>query len=308
MKIYIYFLVIILSYMYINTSNAQQIMNGGFEDVYNDTSENPNGVITPLFWWFGWNPQDCGIPLGKLSTNSYNGDWAIELETISCWWGNNAGTVSTWSQTPNAMTYPEVASHQIDARPDQLSFHYKYLPMQGDSSRVIALLFNYPEGITINDPNLFSYIDTVGLIDYAIIDSTEGYINETLNFQYLSTSIPSYIKLTFMSSLLFYDHGHPGTTLWIDDVELIYLTTSVENLITSTDVKLYPNPVEESFRIDVPGNTQIQSITVFDYSGRVVKNLVPQNGLYSINWLSSGIYFVQIETDKGNVVKKVMKE
>jgi hypothetical protein len=58
---------------------------------------------------------------------------------------------------------------------------------------------------------------------------------------------------------------------------------------------------------------KIENVEIADLSGKIVeaKNLSPlQNGNVTINVsaLSQGIYFVKIETSKGIVTKKFVKE
>jgi hypothetical protein len=295
------------------TGYSQQLLNGGFEETYLDYGTNPTGDLKATYWWFGGSVY-CDETLGSISNDSHSGDWALKMETISCGWGNVAGMGGNTSQIPGAITVPEVISHTINSRPDQLSFYYKFEPIEGDTARLRALLFNYPEGITLLDPYAFLAIDTVAFIDYFFIESTEEYTNKTINFQYESSDIAAYISLDFRSNKnawtdpQFNSHGHEGTSLFIDDVELIYLTTALENPIKTNEVKLFPNPAEEHFSIDLPGNTTINSVSILDFSGRVVNIQASKNGMYSLNGLSTGMYFVQIETDKGSVVKKVVKE
>jgi len=313
MKTIAYTVIVSLFCLITFSLKAQQILNGGFEETYLDYGTNPNGELIASYWWFGWSVY-CYETLGSVTKDSHSGDWALKLETTSCGWGNVAGMGGNTSQIPGAITVPEVISHTINSRPDQLSFYYKYEPIEGDTARLRALLFNYPEGITLLDPYAFLAIDTVAFIDYLFVESAEEYTNKTIDFQYQSSDIAAYISLDFRSNKNAWtnpqdnSHGHVGTALFIDDVELIYITTSTENLIKSNDIKLYPNPVVNHFRIDVPGNAEIQSVTIYDYSGRVVKNLVAQNSVFSTTNLSSGIYFVKVEISEGSVVKKLIKE
>jgi hypothetical protein len=305
--------IILLASFPSNNLKAQQILNGGFEENYVD-SVFTIGVLRPINWDFGWVPDDCWVPLGSLTDDSNSGDWALKLETIGCGWGNYAGVASTNPEISNPLSYPEAVAHIINDRPDQISLYYKFSPINNDTALVRALLFNYPDTVTFaNDWDYLSHIDTIAFLTYNISEASNDYSQLVINFEYESADIPAYISVSIFSdkktaAIPIILNATPGTTLWVDDVELIYLSTSVENLITANDVKLFPNPVADNFRVEVPGNEEIQSITVIDYSGRVVKNLVLRNGMYSINGLATGMYFVQIETDKGKVVKKVMKE
>src|SRR5690606_7303281 len=114
------------------------------------------------------------------------------------------------------------------------------------------------------------------------------------SFEYVTTEIPKYLKVYFSSNHNQGEafgadvHAHAGTTLWIDDVELIYLSTSSENILQETEVRIYPNPVSDHFQVEVPANITVQSMQVHDFSGRIVKSLNPQNHLFSLNEVPAG--------------------
>lgn len=297
-------------------NSAQQLLNGGFEELYIDSpSISINGVDTfPANWWFGWNAQDCGVFLGSITSESHSGNWAIKLETINCFSGLNGGSSVTRGENPGSQYIPDVLAHEINARPDLIKFYYKYQPLEGDTSMLRALLFNYPDTIPFMDPLPFSYIDTVGFTEVLITGSINTYIQRTANFSYLSSEIPAYILIGIYSNKNAGGHpyvdgyGHAGTTLWMDDIELIYLPTEINDYGTQADIQIFPNPVQDRFQIPHTEQLEIESITLLDYQGRLVKNLNPQNRFHSMAELKSGMYLVQLKTDAGIVMKKLVKE
>jgi hypothetical protein len=312
MKTTLLFIILFSSCTCINTSKAQQLLNGGFEDTY-FLQGSSDSLLTPSGWGFGWITDDCWAFLGNLTDDSHSGDWAIKLETVGCAWGTYAGVAFPKPENPSLTSFPENNAHEINSRPDQISFYHKFTPVNNDTALVQVLLFNFPDSATNIYPEVLSYIDTVAFVEFQFTEFTDTYSQVILNIEYQNADIPAYIRVVFYSDKKAaisppIQYGNPGTTLWIDDVELIYLPTSQENLFTSDEVKLSPNPVQEFFRIDLPGNTTINSLSVYDNSGRVVKNPVLESGIYSLSGLVAGMYFVQIETDKGCIVKKVIKE
>ena len=81
----------------------------------------------------------------------------------------------------------------------------------------------------------------------------------------------------------------------------------LENIIT-----LYPNPATNQVFVETRGSSSLQGVVIFDIMGkshasRIIRN---ENGEMSINisHLSSGIYFVQLNTEKGILTKKLIKE
>ncbi len=72
------------------------------------------------------------------------------------------------------------------------------------------------------------------------------------------------------------------------------------------NLKFYPNPAKNILYFEVE-NASIQSVKIIDSYGKIVnKTSISTHQIY-INNLSNGIYLLQIETDKGNISKKFIK-
>lgn len=89
------------------------------------------------------------------------------------------------------------------------------------------------------------------------------------------------------------------------------VTTVVENLGVSdvdwyNSVNLIPNPVSEMLTISVSENTSIKNVTVYSLLG--IKLIETSNNHLDFSNFQQGIYFVNIETDQGTVVKRIIKE
>jgi hypothetical protein len=294
---------------------SQQILNGGFEEVYQDsTLYPPPYVLRPLYWGFGWYTLGCGYVMGEMTTDSHSGNWAVRLETINCGGPVVPALVSNRSEGPDPVHFIESATQILNARPDQIEFYYKYIPVNEDTAYYSAVLYNYPDSITLSHPLWYTYFDTVGSARGMITGTVENYAHYLSNFEYVTTEIPKYLSVYFSSNHNQGEafgasvHAHAGTTLWIDDVELIYLSTSSENLLQETEVRIYPNPVADHFQVEVPAKITVQSMQVHDFSGRRVNTLNPQNRFHSMNELPTGMYFLTVHTDEGSVVKKLVKE
>ena len=79
---------------------------------------------------------------------------------------------------------------------------------------------------------------------------------------------------------------------------------------TTTSLRIYPNPVLD--RLYIETQTQALTIEIYDVFGKVqnLKNSETQKLRNSIDVssLKSGIYFVKINTEKGNIVKRIIKD
>ena len=80
-----------------------------------------------------------------------------------------------------------------------------------------------------------------------------------------------------------------------------------ENLATD-NIKVYPNPVSD--RLYIETETQALTIEIYDVYGRRQVTKTPShqgNVVIDVENLKSGMYFVKINTEKGNIVKRIIK-
>ena len=68
---------------------------------------------------------------------------------------------------------------------------------------------------------------------------------------------------------------------------------------------LYPNPTNNSFLIN--SNSKIESISIYDISGKLIKIFDDQNE-YDVSGFSTGLYLVKIKTEIGSSVEKLVIE
>ena len=86
--------------------------------------------------------------------------------------------------------------------------------------------------------------------------------------------------------------------------------TWVDNIEENTDINcnIYPNPVNDRLYIETLTLTQIE---IYDVFGRRQVTETPShqgNVAIDVEDLKSGIYFVKINTEKGNIVKRIIKD
>ena len=95
--------------------------------------------------------------------------------------------------------------------------------------------------------------------------------------------------------------------LWSFDLDTFVSVEDPEEL--STQITVYPNPVENSFTINGMNTSNAISVKVFDSSGKVVKNGMQNGNNYDVSELSSGLYFMTIIENDGAVSRvKFMKK
>ncbi len=78
----------------------------------------------------------------------------------------------------------------------------------------------------------------------------------------------------------------------------------LDNLAELTQI--YPNPVSERLEISIPSNVKINNVALFDLLGKNTGVILNNNFMDTSN-LSTGVYFLNIKTDVGEITKKIIK-
>lgn len=71
-------------------------------------------------------------------------------------------------------------------------------------------------------------------------------------------------------------------------------------------VSIFPNPTSTTFSISI--NEEIIDINIYNIQGKKIKSFTGNYESYNIEELNSGIYFIEIQTLKGNTTEKLIKE
>ena len=85
-------------------------------------------------------------------------------------------------------------------------------------------------------------------------------------------------------------------------------TTSINENRYNHNIKIYPNPVKDELILAT--ETQIEEIAIYDIYGRTVSqqvNKTTSQQVVNVADLEAGIYFINIKTDNGNIVKRFIK-
>ena len=129
-----------------------------------------------------------------------------------------------------------------------------------------------------------------------------------------------------MKSLTFTDNAsvlnvYDGKTHYVEVVAIypnnrksVSIIGEISNVVNINEVKdnqcrIYPNPVND--RLYVEAGTEINEVVVYDVFGRLQVTETPShqgNVVIDVENLKSGIYFVKINTEKGNIVKRIIKD
>ena len=107
-------------------------------------------------------------------------------------------------------------------------------------------------------------------------------------------------NIHFIEVVAVYENGMTslGTITSINDSE------SVEE-ITANSLNIYPNPANDVLKIET--EYEINEIAIYDIYGRRQVAVTPSRQI-DVADLTSGVYFIKINTEKGNIVKRFIKQ
>ncbi|WP_417861540.1 BspA family leucine-rich repeat surface protein [Winogradskyella sediminis] len=103
---------------------------------------------------------------------------------------------------------------------------------------------------------------------------------------------------------IYFDYNPPIITNTVSTEVIENLSTdeySFQNALT-----IYPNPTNEYFKVEKSNNVNIESIKIYNISGKLVKEFT-ESERYNVSDLNSGFYFLRIKTDKSQTIKKLVK-
>ena len=97
----------------------------------------------------------------------------------------------------------------------------------------------------------------------------------------------------------------------IGSMKQIILEENIIDIETNDNVSVYPNPVNDRLYIETQTLIQTLTVEIYDVYGRHQVTETPShqgNLVIDLSNLKSGIYFVKINTEKGNIVKRIIKD
>ena len=91
-----------------------------------------------------------------------------------------------------------------------------------------------------------------------------------------------------------------------NDFIKVEVTSVMENNVA--DIAMYPNPVKDELILAT--EAKIEEIAIYDIYGRAVRqqvNMTTGQQVIDVADLETGIYFINIKTNNGNIVKRLIK-
>ena len=86
----------------------------------------------------------------------------------------------------------------------------------------------------------------------------------------------------------------------------------IDNTILDTSVKLYPNPTKDLLNLVKSDVITLQSMALFDYSGRLLRTVnlekMSDTKTIDISNLAAGIYHITIQSENGQLQRRLIKQ
>lgn len=308
------YLIVSLMVLFSGFSSNAQVVNGNFENI------KPN--FLPSNWGMNYSQAFAIDPVtGQTTTDDIQYTWCIPALCYASFephTGQYAMEISNaFNQTQNTVI-PGWSMIFSDATQDSpgwnpgvpvnpganiftLGFYYKFLPAGNDVAEAKINVFD-DQG------------NEIGNTDITINGTNNQFLYVYSYIDYNSNAQPASFNITFKMAK---DGSTPtfGSRLIIDNVVTNFQALSViENPVAGNpEFRMYPTLVDSEISI-VPATDAIGMINykVFNTEGRLVKEVNAENSntyVYEMNLseLSSGIYFLQIDSNLGKTTKKFIK-
>ncbi|MBK9730959.1 MAG: hypothetical protein IPO83_06700 [Chitinophagaceae bacterium] len=271
------------------SSNAQNATpNAGFEDW---TAVNFFGNF---FIPNSWDNLDSSTAIINILTcqrteDAHSGSYAVKLVSYYVNIGTIVDTANGIITTGNLITIPpygNVGGITYHERPDSISGWFKYAPVGGDSTFIEFSLFA-PNG------------DTIGIALLKIGATISNYTRFSAPVKYFSSETPD-LSRWLISSGNGYD-AIPGSTLFVDDVSLLF-TTGIHEVQSNSGMQLINTMVTNEILLSNPKHLK-SKLLLYNTIGALQASLPVENESehFTLQHLSNGMYSCIVIGDDGSI-------
>ena len=174
-----------------------------------------------------------------------------------------------------------------------------------DEKLVLEFYFSYDGNIQIFENNGTDFTQTnVGTWEkdtwYDVTITGDG---EDV-YYYLNGELVHTGQLLYNIDEIRFAHDNYSGAAFIDDVIINYDVLSVQD-VAPNSWAIYPNPVKDILNLE--GLNTVESYVIYDVSGRKLEEADNNTQQINLSHLSNGVYLLQVNTDKGQVSKKFIK-
>lgn len=286
--------ILLLCAIFISTSKifGQQIQNGGFENWTTTQSAEPNNWASNNFM-----AGMGGSPFVTQSTTAHSGSYAVQMVTASAFnpMSQHTDTVPGFIFTGMAPTGPgtfPVNGIALSQHADSLIAWYKYAPAGADSFMIMVATTKWNgTGRDTTSKTMFKGGASANFVKLSL----------PLHYTMMTPSDSIYIEIASSN----HRGGKIGSTLIVDDVSLVFGTTSInEKYMEKSTFALAPNPA--STNISIIGAV-VGAVEIIDAFGQMVQYINTKNNSninIDISNFCNGIY--TLKSDNGMIRKFIV--
>lgn len=237
----------------------------------------------PIYGGYGHaDPMDTTSPIIRLKSS-------YRLRNIT-----DRTTLPDGTVLPPSLYGPDLSLHPPGAYMED----YEYVPGLGDLDEhngQFSITPEYPNGI-------YTYHTTIDWVNHGSNSAIEPIFPYVLGTAYYGELYPS--------------DGNTGPNsgfVVINEPVTPYYgtTTSINDVISTLSISVYPNPMSTSLNIDTRGTEKTEKLqcTIYDMNGAVVNELLLQNNyVNTIDGQSfiNGVYLIKIQSDSQSKTFKLI--
>jgi Secretion system C-terminal sorting domain len=189
-----------------------------------------------------------------------------------------------------------------------LAFSIKYPPsvIEPNSMRLVVTQswLGAPSTLLNVSKDEFDNVFHIGLVKTNKLNTTGAGQIATLIFKLKAGTKGSDLQFGVYNDFLINNAAQQLPS--VGQVTTVKILTETDELIWANQISIYPNPTTDKVFIDAQ-NIDIQSIMVFDMLGKQIQNVQKLALTAPLSMPTVGTYFLKIDTNKGVVMKKVVK-
>ncbi|MBL0341502.1 MAG: T9SS type A sorting domain-containing protein [Bacteroidetes bacterium] len=288
MKKHLSLIALILFFVLFQSRAHAQVFNPGFEQLNNDGTISNWGnvyIFQVVLDSNGTTLMDSIVFDNQFyapTIDAYSGNYAMEMRNAFNYTTGTGIAGSVSADTDSVYTaWGSLEFIPIQYLPSDLSFYFKFFPVNGDTGNVT---------ITIYDANG----GEIGSGSYNFNGLIANYTYLPVPITYTGSNAPALYSLNF-STTAYGSQPSFGTRLLIDDVSLNG-TTDVKDVANENIFILFPNPVNDLLHIHSDILLEDTKFRLFDVSGKIVFTGAITSTKNVINTLeiNPGIYFLEL--------------
>lgn len=248
----------------------------------------------------GWNNLNSNTAiLGVLTCSRvtaaadvHSGTYAVKLTTRSVF-GVTANGIASTATLITTPPYGVTGGISYNLRPDSITGWFKYTPASPSDSGFFQFVLQGSAG------------DTIGYVKWCTPNSTvTTYTRFTAPITYFSNAAPANSYWILSSS----DGINPvvNSALIVDDLSLVFNTSSLNESMDEHAFVAYPNPVTERLHISLRSTA---SFRILGIDGRMVMSgqLEQLSNEIDVAQLPSGVYTLQLTADNKRSCTRFVK-